>query len=217
MGMVYFFELPLIVIGVYLLVKKKTKESMLILAWLIIAPIAATPATPTPHANRALPMDIPLQLISAYTLTLIIFYKKALIKPVILVSSVWISFSLLIYLHNYYSHYPYEKASFWQYGYKEAVEESERLKNSYEKIYVDKSIEQAYAFWLFNTKYDPQAFQSSGSRYQFDKYYFDQEKPPTNSSDLFISDAQRFPGGFDIVKQINFPDGTPAVVIGSPK
>lgn len=214
MGMVYFFELPLLLIGIYLLIKKKTKGATLILMWLLLAPVAATPATPTPHANRSLPMDVPLQIISAYALTFILFYKKSLTKIVIIISSIWISLSFLIYIHNYYSHYPYEMASFWQYGYKEAVLESEKIKDNYESIHVSKSIEQAYAFWLFNTKYDPGTFQKEGSRYHFDKYYFDEEKPPESSNELFISDFERFPDSFIVIKQINYPNGTPAVMIG---
>ena len=78
------------------------------------------------------------------------------------------------------------------------------------------TIEQAYVFWLFNTKYDPKSYQKTGSRYHFDKYYFE-AKPPTDSRELYISDPGTFPGGFEVVKTIYYPDKTESVKIGHPK
>lgn len=216
MGMLYLFELPLFLFGVYHLVKLKSRATLLVLFWLLAAPIAASPATPNPHANRALPMIVALELISAYSLVTI-FSKKFVFKKQLLVfSSVIILVSFLIYLENYWLHYPYEKASFWQYGYNQAVTESEKHKDRFEKIVVDRSIEQAYAFWLFNLRYDPKAYQEKGSRYGFDKYIFD-AKPPQNASELFIADAKYFPQGFNTLATIYYPDGTEAIMIGHPK
>jgi 4-amino-4-deoxy-L-arabinose transferase-like glycosyltransferase len=214
MGMLYLFELPLFLFGIFLLVKKSNKESLFLLAWLLIAPLAATPATPNPHANRALPMVVALEVITALALVSIFSAKLFLKKHLLIVYSIWITGSFLVYIHNYWFHYPVEKASFWQYGYKEAVAESEKHKERFEKIIVDKSIEQAYAFWLFNLKYDPKAFQENGSRYGFDKYVFDSENPPENSNELFVSEAKDFPGGFTIVRTVYYPDGTEAIKIG---
>ena len=75
---------------------------------------------------------------------------------------------------------------------------------------------QAYVFWLFNTKYDPKTYQKEGSRYHFDKYYFD-AKRPENPNELFIADVGNFPGGFEVVKTIYYPNGTEAIKIGHPR
>src|SRR3990167_11285024 len=209
MGMVYLFQLPLILYGVFLLVKNRNKTSAFLLAWLLIAPIPATPAVPNPHGNRSLPMDPALQIISAYALVSI-FSNKFFFKKIFLSAyNGWIILSVGLYIHNYFTHYPFNKADFWQYGYKEAVVESEKVKNQYEKINIDHSIEQAYVFWLFNTKYDPKTYQKEGSRYHFDKYYFD-AKRPENPNELFIADVGNFPGGFEVVKTIYYPNGTEA-------
>lgn len=219
MGMLYLFEMPLFLVGIYLLIKKRTKESIFILLWLVFAPIPASPAVPNPHGNRALPMVVALEFISAYAMAAI-FHPKNIFpfkKVIFWGYCIWIVMSFLIYLHNYWRHYPYDEASFWQYGYSEAVLESEKVKDRYQKINVSKSIEQAYVFWLFNTKYDPYQYQKGGTRYNFDKYYFDVEKPPTENNELFISDPGNFPGGFEIVKTIYYPDGGEAVKIGHPR
>lgn len=216
MGMLYLFELPLLATGAYLFITNKRKESIFLLIWLLAAPIAATPATPNPHANRSLPMIVALEIISAYSLVYL-FSRKLKLKNYIL------AFFLLImaaestlYLHNYWVHYPSEKATFWQYGYGEAVIESEKVKDEYTKINVDHSLEQAYAFWLFATKYDPSKFQEGGDRHHFDKYFFD-AKAPTDPKELFVSDSGNFPGGFELVKTIYYPDGTEAIKIGHAK
>lgn len=216
MGMLYLFQFPLVIYGIYLLVKNRNKSSVFLLAWLVIAPIPATPAVPNPHANRSLPMDTVFQIISAYALV-VIFGQKFKLKRLFLYGLLfWIITSLAIYFHNYWSHYPFDKASFWQYGYREASVESEKIKDQYEKINIDHSIEQAYIFWLFNIQYNPASYQQQGSRYHFDKYYFD-AKLPSNKNELFISDVGNFPGGFEVIKTIYYPDGTEAIKIGHPK
>ncbi|OGE09084.1 hypothetical protein A3I53_01225 [Candidatus Curtissbacteria bacterium RIFCSPLOWO2_02_FULL_40_13b] len=216
MGMVYLFQLPLILYGVFLLVKNRNKTSAFLLAWLLIAPIPATPAVPNPHGNRSLPMDPALQIISAYALVSIFSIKFLFKRHVQYFYILWIGISVIVYLHNYWRHYPYDKADFWQYGYKEAVLEAEKFKDQFEKINIDHSIEQAYIFWLFNTKYDPTSYQQQGTRYHFDKYYFDAKAPETKN-DLFVSDPGNFPGSFEVVKTIYYPNGQEAIKIGHPR
>lgn len=213
-GMLYLFELPLFVLGIYYLTKNRTKGALFVLSWLLIAPIAATPAVPNPHANRSLPMIIALELISAYAIFQIASKRLPYKKYFLAISAAIISISAVVYIHNYFIHYPVEKASFWQYGYKEAVIESQKYKDQFQKIVVDKSIEQAYVFWLFNTKYDPEKYQREGSRYHFDKYYFDSQKPPESATALYISEPGKFPQSFILLKTIYYPDGTEAIKIG---
>lgn len=217
MGMLYLFELPLVLLGLYLLVKNKDKAAIFILLWLLIAPVAASPATPNPHANRSLPLIIALEITAAYATVSLYYSSNFRFKKIILLTfSLFTISSFFVYLHNYYIHYPQEKAEFWQFGYKEAAIESEKLKDKYQKVNVDRSIEQAYVFWLFNTYYDPAAFQKEGSRYHFDKFYFDADKP-TNSNELFIADKESFPSGFKILKTIYYPNGKEAIKIGTPQ
>ncbi len=215
-GMLYLFELPLFLAGIFMLLKNGNKTGAFIIAWLIIAPIPAAPAVPNPHGNRGLQMIIAFELISAYSLVFLLSQKIYLSKIIKLLFATWMLISFFAYLHNYWHHYPYDKAEFWQYGYKEAVIESEKVKDKYVKINVDHSLEQAYVFWLFNTKYNPEQYQKTGSRYNFDKYYFD-TKPPNNSNELFISDLGNFPGGFEVIKTVYYPNGAEAIIIGHPK
>ena len=215
-GMLYLFELPLVFYGAYCLIRGKTKAGAFIIFWLLLAPIAASPASPAPHAVRSLPEVIPLEIISAYGLYKLATKKLFAQKFILPVFYIWIAASFLIYQENYWIQYPDKFASFWQFGYKEAVQESAKIKNQYQKINVDRSLEQAYIFWLFTTKYDPKSYQTTGSRNHFDKYYFE-AKPPTQANELFISDAKIFPQSFEVVKVIYYPDATEAIKIGHPR
>lgn len=216
MGMLYLFELPLFLYGIYLLLRFKSKASVFVLCWLLISPIAATPATPNPHGNRSLPMIIALEIISAVALVSLFSINFRFKNALKFTYLFWITTAFLVYLHNYWQHYPVEKASFWQYGYNEAALESGKIKDDYDRILIDKTIEQAYIFWLFNLKYDPGKYQESGSLEHFDKFYFN-AKPPQTPNELYISDAGHFPGNFEIEKTIYYPDGSEAIRIGHPR
>lgn len=216
MGMLYLFELPAILYGIFLLIKNRSKNSSFILLWLIISPIAAVPATPNPHAVRSLVMIVPLEIISAYAIGTFFNQKIPRKKILLLANLVLIFISFSIYIHNYFSHYPYEKASFWQYGYKEAVLESQKLKNDYSKIIIDGTLEQAYIFWLFYTNFDPRIYQSHGSRENFDKFYFHSKRPQA-SNELFISANDVFPAEFEVIKIIYDYQGKAVIKIGHPR
>ena len=216
MGLLYLFELPLILFGIYNLVKTNNKNALFILLWLIIAPIAAAPADPAPHANRALPMVIAFEIISAYGVVSLLKNNYLYKKSATLVFGAVACFFVLTYIHNYYKHYPLEKAEFWQFGYKEAVIETIKYEKQYSKIIVDSSIEQAYIFWLFNLQYDPQTYQNNGSSEHFGNYYFN-SKASQGQNELFVADPGNFPDSFEQVKTIYLPNGQEAVKIGHAK
>ncbi len=215
-GMLYLFDLPLLIFGIVYLVKEKSKVKYFVFAWLLISPISAAVASPSPHAVRSLPEVIALEIISAFAINHLILAKFRLKSFVIPAASVWIALSFLIYIENYWRHYPYDFASFWQFGYSQAAADTQMMKDQYQKINISRSIEQAYIFYLFNTKYDPGQYLKNGSRSHFDKYYFD-AKPPKSANELFVSDAQGFPQGFKVVEKVESPEGGPAIIIGHPQ
>lgn len=212
MGMLYFFQLPLLILGVYLFVSGISKPKLFILAWLIVSPVAAAPTSAVPHAVRSYTMVVALQLISAYSLYQILNFSNFK-RIIIFAASALVAFALFSYLHNYYGHYKSETAPWWQYGYKEAALESQMLKEKYDYVIVDSSIEQAYAFWLFYTKYDPKTYQVRSHRNNFDKYFFDNLKVGENNS-LFITPAGNLPADYKLIKTISGPNGAEIIRIG---
>ncbi len=216
-GMLPLFYLPILLIGLYFVLKTIDKRKSLLMIWLAIAAIPAVPVFPAPHAIRSGLLMIPMVLISAFgfcTISLRDFRAKIVALSI----GAWLTISFVIYLHNYYTHYAVHSAKYWQYGYKEAAIESEKIKNNFEKVSVSEEFEQAHVFWLFYTRYDPASFQKYGNRGQFDKFYFGQKKSDVelskNDAELFVSYADAFPKNFKVLKTINYPDGQEAIKIG---
>lgn len=213
MGMLYLFEMPLVIFGLYLFGKKRSPGALFLLIWLLASPLPAAASSETPHAIRSMALLTPISVAAAwaiYELSLSANWRKIsylLILPVLTISA-------FLYLENYYRHYPWDSAPSWQYGYLQAGAETEKLKGSYQKIIIDSTIEEGYIFWLFQTKYDPKVYQREGNRGHFDKYYFGNELPK-DPKELTVS--TKLPDNFEIIDTIYYPSGKPAVQIGHPK
>lgn len=214
MGMLYLWQLPIIIYGIYLCISKRTKGLLFTLAWLLIVPIAASPARPAPHAIRSFAMVIPLVLITSIGLLSLISLCKKRYKLIVvaLISAVTV-FAFASYIENYYIQYPQQHASDWQYGYNLAVDQTSQIENNYKAVRVDGSVEQAYIFWLFSKKYDPALYQKNGSNQKFGKYIFN-AAAPTNTDELFVKTGL-IPPNFKVIKTINLPNGNPAIQVGS--
>ena len=216
-GLIPLFYLPILLIGFYLIFHYLDKRKTLLITWLLLAPLPAVPVFPVPHAIRSSLMMVPVVIICGFGLYTI-HSRKQWKSIVTLATGIWITISLALYMHNYYTHYARHFAKDWQYGYKEAAIESERLKNNFQKVSVDGDFEQAHIFWLFYTRYNPQSYQKYGNRGQFDKFYFGQKDSDVqlskNESELFVSFAQNFPENFKVLKTIYYPDKSAAIKIG---
>ena len=210
MGMLYFFQLPLVLIALYYLFNERSKGFVFLIVWLLISPIPAAPSNASPHALRSLTMVIPLTIISAYAFFQL--FRLVKIKVIFFTFSILIfTFSIFPYLHNYYVHYQRDFASFWQYGYLQAASKTEELRDQYTKINISSDIEQAYVFWLFATKYDPKKYQQEGSNLHFDKYYF-KANAPLDTNELYVSSD--LDDSFKVIDTIHFPNGEKTIEIG---
>lgn len=214
MGMLYLWQLPFVIYGIYLSIAKRTKGSLFILFSLILIPLAAAPAKPAPHSVRSLAMVVPLVQLTALAL---VYVLTALKKPFSTIYKTLmlalIMLTLFSYQHNYFVHYPLQKAGFWQYGYTQAAKITDSLKNNYQKVRVDGRLEQAYIFWLFANGYDPSLFQKSGSSYSYDKFIFD-SGAPQSPGELYVTVPENFPPDFTTISTIYYPDGREALKIG---
>ena len=228
-GLLYLWELPFVLAGIYFLIKKKPKFYQVIFLWLLLAPAPAAPTTELPHSIRTLNMVIPLSIISAYgfyAFLQAIRKKRALIKNSLLFFiGGLLLVNFLYYLHQYHAHMPLEWSSDWQYGRKEAVEVTESLKKDYEKVVVSTELEQPHMFWLYYLKYDPEKYLSEGgtnsggfaeARNKFDKYEFRPikwEKDQGAENILFVGLPEEFPGGIEAIKTIDYLNGEEAIKI----
>ncbi|OGG06438.1 hypothetical protein A2777_05665 [Candidatus Gottesmanbacteria bacterium RIFCSPHIGHO2_01_FULL_40_15] len=215
MGMLYVTDLPLILLGiVFLALNFKKKAFRLILLLFFAAPLASSLTTGTPHAVRAIFYLPVYQIIAA--LGLIRVSKKSYFKYVFCLLLI---INFLYYLHQYYVHTPVEYASSWQYGYKEAVYESEKHYGSVDKIIVTYRYDQPYIYFLFYNRTDPAWYQSLWRGYaikraerQYDKYEFrniNWEQDSQMKNALLIGTPEEIPDNAPgITREIFFPDGT---------
>jgi len=223
MGILYLWELPLLLFGLYKLVVNEKQERNIIIWWLLVAPIPASITTELPHAVRTLCFLPTFQIITAYGIVMIIklfsqisFWKKIIIIPY----ACFIIFNIVYYFHQYYGHLSIETSKYWQFGYKQLVDEVKKLYPDYKKIIVSTKLEQPHMFFLFYLKYDPEKYLSEGGtasggfkemRNKFDKFEFrtfDISKEKFGSDVLLIGTPEEIPSSD---KTIYYLDGSQAI------
>ena len=238
-GQLYLAEIPFVVLGIWFLLKTKTKSSQFVFWWLAIAPVAAALTFQTPHALRAHNMVIPLTIITAYGLGSVLRGlerrrakggkrdKKRLVVLLTSCSVVLLVWNFARYLHQYYVHYPQNYPEAWEYGFEELVDYIGDVQGQYEQIYVTDKYDQPYILFLFYLRYPPERFQREvvltprdkfgfSTVRSFGKFHFEEidwEKVKNAPNALIIGTGQEIPDSAEIIKIINFPNGQPAFEI----
>lgn len=226
MGLLYLFEVPFILFGIYLLLfsdfNRKTK--LLIFSWFLLAPVPASITTGVPHAVRTLNFLPTFQILSAlgivYAFMYVNKYKK--LKYIFyLIFAIIFTFNFSFYLNQYFVQQNYYHSADWQYGYEQAVEEVAKLQNKYERIVISDTqpLDKSYMFFLFYLKYSPSDYQKvrqlSGGfaeHQSFGKYVFrpiDWQKDSNIGNTLYIGTPGEIPDGVSM-KTIYNLDGSAA-------
>lgn len=173
-GQLYYFDLPMLLAGVYFLFSKKQKYRFLIIGWLLISPLGQATARETPHALRMVHILPTYQLISAYGLyqlmALVKFKKVITIALIVLISA-----SLFYYLHMYYFHYLQQYSGEWQFGYKEAIKAIAPIYNDYDRVIVTGDLGRPYIYFLFYLKYDPTKYQNNSKVTRNNLFFYNVE------------------------------------------
>jgi 4-amino-4-deoxy-L-arabinose transferase-like glycosyltransferase len=223
-GLLYFWELPFILWGMRTLFKKGGRAATFLFTWFLIAPIAASPTSETPHAIRTLvflptfPLFTGIGFLDAWRRgALLKKYRGGVWLSRVIMSAVLgvMLLTCVSYLHQYFGHLNHEYSRFWQYGYKEAVTYAESHKQQYAKIVVSTKLEQPHMFFLFYMAYDPAMYLAGGGtasggfaelRNKFDKYEF----RPINwgseihdGSTLYIGTPTEIPGASQTIYYLN--------------
>ncbi len=218
MGLLYLWELPFLMYGIYRVLKYgKGQVSAVLIGWLLIAPVAASPTTGLPHAVRTLVFLPVFQIFTAVGLAHVLVRRKFLMS----LYGICIVFNLFYYCDMYFVQMNPEVSEYWQYGYKDAVAFTEKVKTKYQKIVVSTTLEQSYMFFLFYTKYDPAKYLAAGgtqsgsfeeAKNHFDNYEFRKIDWPRERRDgtiLYVGDPKDMPHGN--VRNFTFLDGKPAI------
>lgn len=229
-GQIYGAELPFFILGIIFLFLKRSKESLILLAWIFLAPLPSSLVAEAPHAARASLMMGALQIITALGLyEFIIFLRKPFIKKIATVVILTIiSVSVFGYLKYYYGEYSKRYAIEWQYGHKQIVEYVDQHEE-YSSIYMTELRSQPYIFFLFYLQSPLEIYQSSvlfnnkiSKSYNtvsgFSKYYFggwNSLSDPSQKGVLYILTPSEYDGlmnrdTYDVKKVIKYPNGAAA-------
>lgn len=241
MGLLYLFELPLILAGIYLLVfgRFDIRTKLTFFLWFLAVPIPASITTEVPHAVRTLNF-LPIWQIFAALGAIHLFYfwksrflrlkTKDLRRYILLLGlTSYVLFTVanfVYYLNQYFVQLNYYTSNEWQYGYKQAVEEVVKLQDKYQKIVVsdEQPLDKSYMFFLFYLKYPPNEYQKIGAlssggfraHHSFGKFEFrpiNWQKDSTTQNILYVGRPDNFPSGGSVIKTINNLDGSVAIQI----
>ncbi len=226
-GIIYFIELPLLILGWYFLINKTNKKvGWLILIWFLSSVVPSAVTRDVPHAMRiAVVMPLPQVLIALGLFHLIkkLTQKQLFGTGIFIISSLYLLNSAY-FLHQYFIHYPIDSSEDWRYGRRQAAQFAEANKNKYDKILVSTNLEYPHVFFLYYLRYEPRKYLAEGGTVsggwgevtnKFDKYYFqpfDYGSLKENNY-LFIGKPEEFAQELTPLKKIKYLNDKDAIWI----
>ena len=142
-GVLYWWMLPFIILGLILLPKsvKKRWYTGLVALWFVVFPIAGTLTNDgVPHATRTLigaPLFCLLCGIGLWKSTLLLQHKtnsKLLVGCMLLLIFLVASIFLTIFLRRYFVAYPNQSSVWWDYGNKEVFSKVRSIEHEYRRV-----------------------------------------------------------------------------------
>lgn len=231
MGMLYLWELPFILAGLYILVNRRNRYASILILFFLLAPLPSAITTGTPHPIRAIALMPAFHIFTAigvvFVCLRILEMRKIVYKTMLLcIIGLSLLFNFIYYMHQYYVHTPIEYGYFWQYGYKEALNYAKVQEAKFDKIIMTYFYDQPYIYYLFYNKIDPVWYQKNwdynknGETDRFKrvigKYTFrniEYSKDINIRKTLLIGTPDEIPDNAHIIKIIKFPDGKTAFKI----
>ena len=203
MGLLYIFQLPLIVFGAIYLINKYRKIGIFIALWILVSSIgSASTYDDVPNLQRTVFAIPAYSILSGFGLVIFLKLTRSInlriFRLSILAVFFIIFFSISYYLVQYYFQARVYRSWYRQDGYKELVKEVNNLLPNYKKAVITNRESAPTIFFLFYSKYNPDLFQKVAylsklrdfDRISFDKYNFTEEECPlrnTKQGNIIIS------------------------------
>lgn len=212
-----------------------SKESKLILWWILLGGVASAITKDAPHSNRML-MVVPALAIAAGAGTrLFVTSFSGFWKPIaVAVLVAGYVAGMGYYLDRYFVHFPKEEASNWGYAYKKLTPVLFSPENSSKQIIMTHPESSPYAYILFYSGYSLADYQKQATRYPisrdgytdvsgFGRFSFrpiNWDKDTSLHNTLLVTTAEEAPSALEpkIIAKISLPTGiTQFVVIDTDK
>ncbi|MBU2632606.1 glycosyltransferase family 39 protein [Patescibacteria group bacterium] len=197
-GLVYLIELPFIIYGLYLLVKKKKEWSFVLLLWLLVGPATASlTVDDIPNVRRAFVMVPVIEILAAYGfLTAIKKIPKPFRSASIGIFAIFFVFNSFYFFHQYFIHSPVHRNWYRHEGFDQVMEFVKKDYPNYEMIVVSKSFGTIYPAILFYMKYEPSKYLGEGSTKDkdgsgFGKFFFVHSECPSLDVDSRIPSVNK--------------------------
>lgn len=143
-GPLLLVDLIFLILGAIKLIRSGTREQNLFI-WLSLALLSLPSVLTIEKINleRVLPMFIPLLILVSIGINSLLSFKKFIIAFCIIYA-----LNYFYFLDQYFVH-GQKKNDAWQYGYKQVIEKLNPIKQNYQKIIVQQTLEYPYIFFLF--------------------------------------------------------------------
>lgn len=178
MGLFYLWELPLLLAGLYVLVKMTDKKKWIFLSWFLLGPVPASLSVDSPHALRNLSTLPAFLLIETIGFSFILIKIKEKLSSTVLKSMILILIitmvaqNILTYFYLYYDFTPRRTNLSWGDGNKQMVKKLIEVQSNYDKIFITGHYWKPYIYVLFYSQYNPALYHKVGTDKHFDKYFF---------------------------------------------
>lgn len=242
LGVLYLLEIPFIILGTVALIRKKIKNSNLIIVWILLGLIPASLTNNEQHPGRTfviLPMLVLISAIGAVELFKFIRsrFNQRLIKLVFAFFLIFVLWNLTQAFLIYSVHFPRQRGEDFMEGTKETVEYALANKNKYKEIVFDpyRGIEAPYIvsiphmYILFYLQYDPAIYQREekirpDGSFGFDKFTIrriDWREDKFKKDTLFVGSPwsllEKDLKNGEILRKVYLSGGQVAFLIVSPK
>ncbi len=214
------------------------KPLQFILAWLALAPLAASLTADPPQALRPIPMILPIIALISLAIIRLSRFHRYLFPAIILLYGLF----SMNYFYDYFSNYSKNYSASWQYGMEQAIGYLNEHRGEYSKVFITKRYGEPHLFYAFYSRLDPNIIQSPSKTIRFhqsDWYWTDKIEntyfvndwdiltSSTNrlklesgqyistSNSLLITSFDHVPINSHLLKTIDFLDGKPALKIVS--
>lgn len=233
-GQFYKIDALLILAGVVSLILIRSKGSLVLASWVLLAPIPAALAGGPQNAIRAVFMLGSLNILAALGAAKIVnvFKNKMWQTAAVLIILTPLLWEFGLYIKYYYKEYAKEHSIEWQYGMKQVTAYLKKNPD-YGRVYMDKIRQQPYIFFLYylktplpellkTVKYDQTESKSYNTVVSYSDYQFGGNWDIINSYPysgvIYVVtpsyyNGLRYKDMFEVKELIKYPNGTDAFYI----